>query len=180
MRQSAIRSLIAAALLAAPALSFAALSHDQYQSRKDTIGQRYDAATAQCKTLAGNGKDVCEAQAKAEQRSSLADLDAQDKDTEAARADAARERTKANYDVAVEKCGRLAGNDKDVCKQTAKADRDKMLADIDANKDRYKATAKADDAKREADYKVAREKCDAFSGDRKDACVTQAKTEFAM
>ncbi len=180
MRQLALNSLIAATLMAAPALSFAKLAPDQYSARKNEISQRYDAAKAQCKTLAGNGKDVCEAQASADKSVALADLDAQDKATDSARIDAAKERAKSGYDVAVEKCGRLAGNDKDVCKQTAKADRDKMLADIDANKARYKADNQADQAKREADYKVAAQKCDAYSGDRKDSCVAQAKGEYGM
>ena len=30
----------------------------------------------------------------------------------------------------------------------------------------------------EADYKVAREKCDAMSGDAKRACVAQAKAQY--
>lgn len=168
MRKYAIQSLIAAALIAAPAVSFAKLTHEEYKTRKDSIDQRYDAAKDQCKSLSGNGKDVCQEQAKADRDIAVADLDAQDKNTDKARSDAAKQRAKSTYAVADEKCGGLAGNNKDVCKQTAKADRDKSLADIDANKDRYKATAKADQEKNDADYKVAKEKkCDAFAGDKK-------------
>ena len=178
MRQLTIQSLIAAALIAAPAMSFAKLTHEEYKTRKDSIEQRYDAAKDQCKSLSGNGNDVCKAQAVADKDIAVADLDAQDKNTQSARTDAAKQRAKSTYDVSVEKCGNLAGNSKDVCKTTAKADRDKSLADIDANKDRYKATAKADDAKNDADYKVAKEKCDAFAGDKKDSCVKEAKAAY--
>jgi len=34
------------------------------------------------------------------------------------------------------------------------------------------------DDKKDADYKVAKEKCDALSGQAKDNCVAQAKLKF--
>ncbi len=33
-------------------------------------------------------------------------------------------------------------------------------------------------AKRDADYKLAKEKCDAFVGDAKNSCMTEAKAQF--
>lgn len=90
----------------------------------------YDIAVERCDDLAGNGKAVCEAQAKAALVSAKADaavdrvnadtrLDAADKQSEA-RTDARAEKADANYDVAVEKCGVLAGKAKDDCVGAAK------------------------------------------------------------
>lgn len=77
-----------------------------------------------------------------------------------------KDQIKAQYDAAKERCDALSGNEKDVCEEKAKADRDKSEADLDAAKEKAKA-----------DYKVAKEKCDAMSGDAKDACMDAAKAQ---
>ena len=90
----------------------------------------YAVAVEQCDDLAGNGKDVCETEAKAAFVASKADasvdrvnadtrLDAAEKQSEA-RAAAKADKSTAEYDVAVEKCDVLAGQVKDECVATAK------------------------------------------------------------
>lgn len=89
---------------------------------------------------------------------------------------AAKDKAKAEYKMAADKCVSLSGNTRDVCKAEAKADRKKADAVAEAD---YKHTPKArrdaveDSA--EADYKVAKEKCDAKTGNDKDVCIKEAK-----
>jgi hypothetical protein len=51
-------------------------------------------------------------------------------------------------------------------------------ADAKANEKVAEARQDARDDKVDADYKVALEKCDAFSGAAKDSCVANAKAKY--
>jgi hypothetical protein len=84
----------------------------------------------------------------------------------------------ADYKAAVALCDGRQGNDKDVCMQQAKANRDKVKADAKASLKSQDAVADAREDKMEADYKVAKEKCDALSGKEKDACISSAKMKY--
>ena len=87
-------------------------------------------AMEKCEDLAGNGKAVCEAEANAAYVSSKADaavdrvtadtrLEAAEEQSQA-RTDAKAEKSSADYEVAVEKCGVLGGQAKDDCIGVAK------------------------------------------------------------
>jgi osmotically-inducible protein OsmY len=73
-------------------------------------------------------------------------------------------------------CGSLSGNAKDICVVEAKSQEKVATAELEA---RHKPSAKASQkvlvAKAEADYAIAKEKCDDKSGNDKKACVTEAK-----
>ncbi|WP_442592893.1 hypothetical protein ACSBPU_15510 [Parapusillimonas sp. JC17] len=84
----------------------------------------------------------------------------------------------AQYDAAMKRCDGMSGNDKDVCKKEAKAQREAAEADTKANKKSAEARHDAEKDKRDANYKVAKEKCDAMSGDAKDKCIADAKTMY--
>jgi hypothetical protein len=91
---------------------------------------------------------------------------------------AAVEQADAEYKAASEACKTRQGNDKDVCMQQAKANRDKAVADAKASRKSDDAMADAKDTKMEADYKVAKERCDALSGSAKDTCIANAKLKY--
>lgn len=84
----------------------------------------------------------------------------------------------AQYDAAMKQCKGLKGNDKDVCKKEAEAQRDSAKADAKAGKKEAEARHDAAETKRDAEYDVAKEKCDAMSGDAKDQCMANAKTQY--
>ncbi|MEI6876783.1 MAG: hypothetical protein WCL50_16830, partial [Spirochaetota bacterium] len=85
---------------------------------------------------------------------SKAELEAQHEPTARNIQDVRHAKVEAKYSVAMERCEAKSGNDEDVCKQEAKAAR------VHARSD---ASSRADDAN--ADFAVAKEKCDTFSGD---------------
>jgi hypothetical protein len=90
--------------------------------------------------------------------------------------DAANDRIQAMYKADKDACASLAGNAKDVCVERAKAKEKIAKADNEAAyKDTDKARYDARIARAEADYAVAKEKCDDLSGNQKDVCVKEAK-----
>jgi hypothetical protein len=89
---------------------------------------------------------------------------------------AEKDRIEAEYKTAKEACNKLSGNAEDVCKAEAKGKQRIAEAELDArNQGTVKARADARVARAEADYLVAREKCDDLAGNAKDVCVKEAK-----
>ena len=187
-------SLLAAAGIAFAGAAGAAndktMSRDAYKAEKDKIEAQYKAEKDKCSGLSGNAKDICQAEAKGHEKVAKAELEAQYKNTDRARYEAREAKAEADYDVAKEKCDDLKGNDKDVCVKEAKAAQTKAKADAKVARTTgttgtMKTSAKQADVKkdaaedkRKADYKVAKEKCDAMSGDAKSACISEAKSHY--
>ena len=74
------------------------------------------------------------------------------------------------------RCSSLSGNAKDVCQAEAKGKEKVAKAQLEADyKNTDKARNEARVARADADYDVAKEKCDDLSGNQKDVCVKQAK-----
>jgi hypothetical protein len=89
---------------------------------------------------------------------------------------AAKDNANAAYKSAKAQCDSMSGNAKDVCVAEAKANLKKAKANAEAdykNTDKARRDAKIEAA--EADYDVAKAKCDAKSGNDKDVCIKEAK-----
>lgn len=178
MNRKLICAAIAAACCSMTLTATAAISKDEHKTAIAAADASYKNAKAGCDSLAGNAKDVCKAEAKAEHVRMVAKADAGYKGTPASVFDGRKKIAKADYDVARAKCDALAGNDKDICVKEAKAAEVRVLADAKASNKSIDAFADASDAKRTADYKVAVEKCDTFSGAAKDSCIRDAKAMY--
>jgi hypothetical protein len=85
---------------------------------------------------------------------------------------------KLDYKAARAKCNELGGNSKDVCIKEAKAAETATIADAKAAKKNTDTDAAAGADKREAEFKVAREKCDSMSGTTKDICKKEAEATY--
>ena len=87
-----------------------------------------------------------------------------------------KDKIEVQYKADEDQCSSMSGNAKDICKAEAKGKEKVAKAELEAN---YKNTDRARyDARvvqADADYNVAKEKCDDMSGNRKDVCVKQAK-----
>ncbi len=173
------RTLIAA-LAGALAIGAAQaqVTKDEYGVRKDGLEATLKSAQARCASLAGNAKDICQAEAKGEYDVAKKELEAAYKPTEKNRYDVRVAKAEAAYKVAREKCDDQAGNNKDVCMKEAKAAEARAKADAKAGKQVSQARMDAADTKIDAEYKVEIEKCDAFSGTAKDSCVSSAKMRY--
>ncbi|MGY4828378.1 hypothetical protein ACVNIS_07370 [Sphaerotilaceae bacterium SBD11-9] len=93
---------------------------------------------------------------------------------------AGKDRISTTYKSDKNACDSLSGNAKDVCVEEAKGKEKVAKAELE-----YSYTGKASDqnkvakAKAEADYAVAKEKCDDKAGNDKDVCVKEAKAAQA-
>lgn len=89
---------------------------------------------------------------------------------------AAKENIEAEHARDKANCDPLAGNAKDICQVEAKGKENIAKAELEASR---KNTAKnhydAHVAQAEAEYAVAKEKCDDRAGNAKDVCIKEAK-----
>jgi len=171
-------AVAAAAVLMLPLAQAASMSRPDFSASKSRISDTYKADKAACASLKSNAKDICVEEAKAKEKVARAELEfaytGKPKDGTkvwTAKADAA-------FAVAKEKCDDLSGNAKDVCRQEAKTNHTKALADAKLGKQVAEARTDAAQTKRDADYKLAAEKCDSMSGDAKSQCTDNAKRTF--
>ena len=197
-------SVLSAALCfaASSGVMAAALSKADFKAAKGEISAVYKADKAACNALSGNAGDVCKEEAKGKEKVAIAELEMNQEPTEKHQYDLRMTKANAAYAVAKEKCDDFAGNAKDVCQKEAKsalvaakadakvaektaeasATANKKSADANATA-RAKTTEVRRDAaadKRNADYAVAKEKCDALAGDAKAGCIKNAKALYGQ
>jgi hypothetical protein len=134
-RTTLYATLVGALLVSAAALGISAavdsprslMSRTDFGEARKTIETDARLALGTCRDLDGQAKDLCRAQARAEERVRKADLEAKYRGTVAAAADAKLARAKAQYDVAKVKCTDQHGEDKLACLRSARAERAKAL-----------------------------------------------------
>jgi hypothetical protein len=149
-----------------------------YKQAQDEANASYTAARARCDALSGNPKAVCVEESRAARVRRVEEAGALYKNTLKAYTQSRLTIASANYELDKAKCRALAGNDKDVCVQQAKATLIAAQADARADKKAIEARTDARDDKRTAEYNVAREKCDAFAGAARDSCISAAKSQY--
>ena len=170
-------------------LATASMTKDGYAQAKKDADAQYKVDKNACSALSGNAKDICIAEAKGKDDIAKAEAAAAYENTPKTREATRVAYAQANYNISMEKCDDLAGNRKDVCVKEAKAELVKGKADAkvdrvavvtrqDAAAKQAEARNEANAEKRDAEYKVAIEKCDAFAGPAKDACVASAKVQY--
>ena len=151
-----------------------------YTASMNSAESTYDIAHAKCDMLSGNPKDVCLAQAKAARIRAEETAKMRYQNTESVRTNAAKAMAQADYEVAVTKCDNQNGNAQDVCKKQAEAIMITAISTVEANEKISDIRANARAEKHKAEYNVALEKCAAVSFKNKDACVANAKKQFAQ
>lgn len=86
------------------------------------------------------------------------------------------DRIESDYRSEKSACDSLSGNAKDICVAEAKGKEKIAKANLEAaSKNSAKARYDARIAKADADYAVAKEKCDDLSGNDKDVCIKKVK-----
>ena len=169
---------IAVSLALSSGASAANMSKAEYKSAKDTIAASYQSDKDNCKSMSSNAKDICMAEATGKEKVAKAELEANYKPSAKARRAAREEKVAADYKVAMEKCDDKGGNLKDVCVKEAEAAMTSAKADAKLNKKVGEARKDATADKRDAEYSVAKEKCEAMAGTAKDSCMADAKAFY--
>jgi hypothetical protein len=119
-------------------------ARDEYKAEKDKIAADYKEAKAKCKTMSGNAKDVCEKEAKGNEKVAKAELGAKQKGNDPTTDyNVLEAKAKSQYEVAKEKCDDMKGKEKSACKKEAKATEDKALAEAKANRKNVASNASA-------------------------------------
>ena len=149
-----------------------------YDKAKDDVKSTYKAERDGCDKMSGNAKDICVEEAKAHEKIALAQLDYNNTGKADDQKKLAEAIYESRYAVAKERCDDFSGDKKDLCVREAKTTYEKAKADAKANKKIADAQNDAEEAKMKADYKLAKERCDAMAGDQKDACVASAKARY--
>ena len=169
----------------------AGISEAQYRSEGQRIAARHTNEQVSCESMAGNSKDVCQAEANGRESVAKAELEASYQDSSKNRYEVGMARANAAYAVANEKCDDAAGNVQDVCRKeaqsaevAAKADAERILKTVDAKAGQQDATTEADQKaeteKRNAAYAVAKEKCDALGEKAQATCIAEAKARHGQ
>lgn len=92
---------------------------------------------------------------------------------------AQKERIEADYKAAKEQCEGMKGNARDVCMAQAKGKHEVVKAQLEARRDPDPGRdAQVRKKQAEADYNVAREKCDDLPRDARDVCRRDAKATY--
>lgn len=174
--RSTINAVGFAAMVAFAAPGFAANAGEAtYDAAKARAEANYEAAKEKCESLTGNQKDVCQKEANGAKEKAQADARAERKGDAKSHNDAHLDAAKADYQVAKERCDALNGNAKDVCVKDAKA----TLASAKGRSDMGEARMDANKDASKAEYKIQKERCDAMTGDAKDACIAEVKMHRA-
>ena len=178
-RLSLVRHACAVAAIAACGAAAAAnISPAVHDAARNQLKATYKAELDGCDRLSGNAKDICVESAKGKEKVAMAHLQYQRSGDAKDMNKLAEARYEARYEVAKEMCDDQAGNSKDICLATAKADHEKAKANAKMSKQTKEARADAMDAKEKADYKLASERCDAMKGNDKDACMASARARY--
>lgn len=179
-----------------------AVTKDAYKAGEARIADEYTADKAKCDGLSGNAKDICFAEAKGKEKVAGATLEARYEPTAEHRYDVLVAKAKADYAVANEKCDDLDGNAQEVCVKQAKAAETAVRADAEAKLKTWEAKQDATDKTnaaqtkageqgaaarqdaaeqmRDADYALAKAKCDALETAESLRCAQEAKTKYGM
>ncbi len=180
-----MKRILANLILSAVTLGFATVApaatdeaKATYKAAKDSAGATYKRERAKCDALSGNPKDVCIEAAKAAEKRSKAEAEAQYKNTSKAHMNARIAAADGDYAVAKEKCNAHSGNAKDVCKKEAKAVHSKAVADAKSSKKADDLKAEGTAAARDAAYQVEIKECDALAGPDKEACIASANVKY--
>jgi hypothetical protein len=113
-----------------PASANRSVNRDEQKAEKEKIAADYKAAKAKCDGMQGNQKDVCQKEAKGQEKVAKAELAAKRNPSARNERKVAEAKADAEYDVAKEKCEDMKGKEKSACEKDAKAKHNQAKADI--------------------------------------------------
>lgn len=106
------------------------MSRADYAVARQAIESETREAIGRCRGLDGNARELCKAQARAEERVKKADLSARYLGTVAAAEEAKVARVRAEYDLARARCGTAGGAERGECLSAARAEKVRAIAEV--------------------------------------------------
>jgi hypothetical protein len=99
------------------------MSRSDYASGKQQIESEAKQALGRCRAVEGQARELCRAQARADERVKKADLAARYLGTHAAAEEAKAARVRADYDLARARCGSASDDERGDCLTAARTDK---------------------------------------------------------
>lgn len=164
-----MNKLLMLVLAGATSVSFAATPKTDtvaYKAATDKAAAMYKSAKATCDTHSGNAKDVCEEQAKLDQKQAELDATTKFKNDKNSLEKARIAVADARYELDEEKCDAMTGASKDSCMSSAKTLQTAAINDAKAGK-------------QAADVAQTGIDCSTMSGTDKASCEARSKSELA-
>ena len=175
----ALRDACVAIAWTGAACAFAApVTQDEYRAARKRIESEYKEMNAACERLPGNARDVCRAESRGKWRVARAELEYNRSGSPKEASRLATTRADAAYDVAQERCGDRVGSERSLCLTEAKMVHEKALADARLESRVGEARRDAVEEKRNAEFNLAKERCEALSGEDRTACMSAARARF--
>jgi hypothetical protein len=101
------------------------------KSAEKKIGEQHRADMDKCKPLKSNAKDICKAEADGRKKVAEAEMKVQQRNTPKNQYELYVAKAEAQYDVAKQRCDDQIADAKNACQKTAKAARDRAMAEAD-------------------------------------------------
>lgn len=124
---AALISLAALGIGAAVDTPRTLMSRADYNAGKSAIEADAQVALSRCRDVEGSAKDICKAEARAQERMKKADLKARYHGTVAAAEEARLAHAQAAFDLAKARCGIQKGDARVDCLRSARQDQGKAL-----------------------------------------------------
>ena len=109
------------------------MSRDDYASARQEIASEARQAVGRCRAMDGDARELCRAQARAEERVRLAELNARYRGTFRAAEEAKEARLRASHDIARAQCAAAGGPARSECIAAARDERVRALAQARAS-----------------------------------------------
>ena len=113
---------------AAPGATGTPMTRTAYRAALDRASSAYNRKRAGCRSLKGNERTVCVAEAKAESTKAQSAAEAAFRNTPRARMDARVAAANADYSVAKARCNERSGSERRACLKTAKDRQSQAIA----------------------------------------------------
>jgi len=110
------------------------ISGDEYKREKDRIEADAKAAKEKCKSLKDNAQDICETEAKGNEKLAKKELDYKKNPNDRNRQQVEAMKAEVAYELAKEKCEDQKGDAQSNCKKQAKAEKDRAMASAKGKK----------------------------------------------
>ena len=186
------RTLMALVVASLAATTAIAMDRSGYRTARDRIRAELQTRLAHCAHLTANARDFCLKEARGDEKTARAELEARYRPSEQALYQARVVRADAAYEVAREQCDDLAGKARTVCQKDAKgvhvrAVEDAKVARIEArpgDTPAAKAAAVAEARqqagarRRKADFDAAKARCETQASDLRVRCLDDARRVY--
>lgn len=105
------------------------MDRNEYSQARRAIETDARLNLSKCRDVEATAREICKAEARADERMRKADLEAHYRGTVAAAAGARLEHAKARYEIAKARCDDRSGTEKLACLRAARSDKAKALAE---------------------------------------------------